>query len=76
MQLPHLRSQAYAELHAFLESEAIRLLGADGLREIYFHEVINYMRLTTYKIRQSRMRGLGFYACTALLLDRYLARWG
>jgi hypothetical protein len=76
MHLPHLRSQAYAELHGFLESEAIRLLGDDGLREIYFHEVINYLRLSTYKIRQSRMRGLGFYACTALLLDRYLARWG
>ena len=76
MQLSHLRSQAYADLHMTLESEARNRLGADAVREIYFHEIINYLRLTTYKIRQSPMRGLGFFACTTILVDRYAERWG
>ena len=70
------RSQAYAELHEALETEIRARFGEDGLREVYFHELINYLRLTTYKIRQSRERGLGFFACTTLLLRRYRERYG
>ncbi len=76
IRLTHVRSQAYADLHTLLETEARNRLGADALREVYFHEIVNYLRLTTYKIRQSRMRGLGFFACTTILLDRYTERWG
>ncbi len=75
IRLTHVRSQAYADLHQLLETEARTRLGPDALREIYFHEVINYLRLTTYKIRQSPSRGLGFFACTSMLLDRYAKRW-
>lgn len=76
LHLTHMRTQAYADLHQVLESEARERLGADALREIYFHEIINYLRLTTYKIRQSSKRGLGFFACTTMLLDRYAERFG
>lgn len=76
MRLTHVRSQAYADLHQLLESEIRDRLGADAVREVYFHEIINYLRLTTYKIRQSPMRGLGFFACTTILLDRYTERFG
>jgi hypothetical protein len=41
------------------------------LREVYFHELVNYLRLTPYKIRQSAQRGLAFFACTSLLLREY-----
>lgn len=70
------RSQAYAELHATLEEEIAARFGDDGLREVYFHELINYLRLTTCKIRQSHTRGLGFFACCSLLLRRYRERYG
>jgi aminoglycoside phosphotransferase len=70
------RSHAYAELHGMLETELSTRLGTDALREVYFHEILNYLRLTTYKIRQAPMRGLGFFSCTNILLERYLERWG
>ncbi len=76
IQLTTARSQAYAELHETLEAEIRSRFGEDGLREVYFHELVNYLRLTTYKIRQSQNRGLGFFACCSLLLRRYQERYG
>jgi hypothetical protein len=75
LRLAAARSQAYAELHGDLEARIVAELGEDGLREVYFHEIVHYLRLTTYKIRQSRTRGLGFFACTSLLLRQYRERW-
>jgi len=76
LSLPDARSQAYAALHETLEAEIVARFGEDGLREVHFHELANYLRLTTYKIRQSPERGLAFFACTSLLLRRYQARFG
>ncbi len=76
IQLTAARSQAYAELHQTLEAEIKSRFGEDGVREVYFHELVNYLRLTTYKIRQSHTRGLGFFACCSLLLRRYRERYG
>ncbi len=70
------RSQAYAELHRLLEEQVAARFGPDGLREVYFHELIHYLRLTPYKFRQSRPRGIGFFACTSILLRRYRENWG
>ena len=75
LRLPIARSQAYADLHASLETEIEARFREDGLREVYFHELVNYLRLTTYKIRQSPQRGLGFFGCTSLLLRRYRERF-
>jgi hypothetical protein len=74
--LATMRSHDYAELHAMLEREIVSRFGEDGLREVYFHEIVNYLRLTPYKIRQNQTRGLAFFACTAILLGRYFERWG
>ncbi len=76
VRLSSARSHAYADLHGLLETEISARFGQDALREVYFHEIINYLRLTTYKIRQSPIRGLGFFACTNILLGRYVERWG
>jgi hypothetical protein len=69
--LPIARSEAYASLHRLLESEIVSRFSEDALREVYFHELVNYLRLTPYKIRQSAQRGLAFFACTSLLLREY-----
>jgi hypothetical protein len=71
MVLPIARSEAYANLHQLLESEIVSRFSDEALRETYFHELVNYLRLTPYKMRQSRERGLAFFACTSLLLRRY-----
>jgi hypothetical protein len=66
------RSRAYAELHSTLETQIIRRLGSDALREVYFHELVHFLRLTPYKIRRDARQGLTFFACTSLLLRRYV----
>lgn len=66
------KSQAYNDLHALIEHEIRARFGEQGLREVYFHELVNYLRLTPYKIRQDPKKGLCFFACTCVLLGRYL----
>lgn len=66
------RSQIYSALHEAYERFLTDHLGPDVLREIYFHELVNYLRLTPYKIRQDPRKGLAFFACTAVLLRRYI----
>ena len=66
--LASMRSHSLRQLHAMLETEIVGRFGPDGLREVYFHEIVNYLRLTPYKIRQQPMRGLSFFACAAMLL--------
>lgn len=65
------KSDIYSILHKLLEGQIIEAYGVDGLREVYFHELINYLRLTPYKIRKDPSSGLLFFACTSLLLRRY-----
>lgn len=75
LRLPLARSEAYARLHATLEDEIEARFDDDAVREVYFHEIVNYLRLTPYKIRQSVERGLAFFACSSLLLRRYQERF-
>jgi hypothetical protein len=72
--LPVTKSAAYTELHAQLEGLITQYRGPGALREVYFHELINFLRLTPYKIRQNAHKGVCFFACTSLLLHRYLER--
>lgn len=73
--LPLSRSEVYGELHSSLEDQIHARYGSEGLREVYFHELVNYLRLTPYKIRQSAERGLAFFSCTSLLLRNYRERF-
>jgi Lysylphosphatidylglycerol synthase TM region len=72
IQLAFTKSQAYSELHQLVESLIVEKFGPDGLREVYFHELIHYLRLTPYKIRQDAKKGMCFFACSSILLHRYL----
>ena len=73
--VPLIRSQRYADLHRVLEETLLARLGPDGLREVYFHELVNYLRLTPYKIRQNPEKGLVFAGATLILLRRYRERF-
>jgi hypothetical protein len=66
------RSHAYDELYHFARSILRNRLGEASLREIAFHELICYLRLTPYKLRNSPQKGLTFFACTSMLLREYL----
>ncbi|WP_127754117.1 lysylphosphatidylglycerol synthase transmembrane domain-containing protein [Devosia sp. 1566] len=65
------KSHAYSALHSHYEAILERAGGPERLREVYFHELMHYLRLTPYKIRQDAAKGLTFFACTCLLLRRY-----
>ena len=41
------------------------------MREIAFHELVNYLRLLPYRLRHAPGQGLAFFACASLLLRRY-----
>jgi hypothetical protein len=69
------RSHQYTELHRFYEDLLVRERGTDFVREVYFHEIVHYLRLTPYKIRQNPNKGLAFFACTSHLLKNYLERF-
>lgn len=72
IQLAFMKSSAYGKLHARLMHTLGSRFGASCLNEIAFHELVNYLRLTPYKIRQNPKKGLAFFACTSILLRRYL----
>jgi Lysylphosphatidylglycerol synthase TM region len=72
--LPFTKSQAYTDLHEQLVDFIIKHRGKDVLREVYFHELINYLRLIPYKIRQDSQKGICFFSCASILLKRYLER--
>jgi Lysylphosphatidylglycerol synthase TM region len=69
------RSHQYTELHRFYENLLVQSHGTDFVREVYFHEIVHYLRLTPYKIRQNPNKGLAFFACTSHLLQTYLERY-
>jgi hypothetical protein len=65
------RSNAYAILYEHLCARLRSQVGVDGMREIAFHEIVNYLRLIPYKIRSAPQKGLAFFACASVLLRRY-----
>ncbi len=72
IELLFLRSSAYSSLHSYLSDHLEMRLGAEVMREIAFHELVNYLRLLPYKIRHAPEKALTFFACTSVLLRRYL----
>jgi hypothetical protein len=74
IRLPLTRSSAYADLHQHLRTLLMGRCGVERLREIDFHELVNYLRLIPYRIRQTPQRAITFFACAAILLRRYRAR--
>ena len=65
------RSNAYAQLHDHLTSLLCAQVGPEGMREIAFHELVNYLRLLPYRLRNAPAQGLTFFACASVLLRRY-----
>ncbi len=70
------RSHAYNELFHFTRRTLAARFGPAILREVTFHELINYLRLTPYKLRHAPQKGLTFFACTSILLREYLEEYG
>lgn len=50
-------------------------LGEEGLKQVFIHEWINYLRLIPYQLRHSREAGLAFFGCLCLLLRNFERRY-
>jgi hypothetical protein len=68
------KSLAYQKLFEYFLAAITERTGSDIISEIYFHELVNYLRLTPYKIRRNPTSGLIFFACTSLILGEYMER--
>jgi hypothetical protein len=66
------RSRIYADLHQTLCHRLEAMLGPERLREVSFHEIVNYLRLIPYKMRRQPTRAMTFFAGASVLLHRYL----
>jgi hypothetical protein len=66
------RSRICADLHETLCDQLGAMLGPEGLREVSFHEIVNYLRLIPYKMRRNPTRAMAFFAGASVLLHRYL----
>jgi hypothetical protein len=71
MRLPLTRSSAYADLHRTLLALLSERLTPHELREVAFHELVNYLRLIPYRIRQSPQKAMAFFGCASILLREY-----
>jgi hypothetical protein len=71
LSLPISKSEEYSILFKHLEQRILADHGQKYLNEVYFHELVNYLRLTPYKIRQDKQKGLCFFAATCLLWSHY-----
>jgi hypothetical protein len=67
------RSRTYAELHDELDRLLKARLGDGAYREVVFHELVNYLRLIPYKMRNQPAKAMTFFACASVLLRRYEA---
>ena len=65
------QSSVYAQLHACYRSLLAQKFDARTLHEIELHEIVNYLRLIPYKIRNQPGRAMSFFACASLLLRRF-----
>ena len=65
------RSNVYAALHDELDRQLARRLGPDQRRDVAFHEIVNYLRLIPYKMRNPPAKAMTFFACASILLRRY-----
>lgn len=69
------RSAQYEHLLAHLTNSILSAHGEDVLRQVYLHEMINYLRLIPYQIRASRAAGLTFLGCLCILVRDYDSRY-
>lgn len=62
------RSYQYDTIYNSAINSFETLFGQEGLKQIYMHEWVNYLRLIPYQLRYSRTAGLAFFGCLCLLL--------
>ena len=68
-------SHQYNELYSFLVGHLRSRFGEEALREIYFHEIVNYFRLFHYQLRRDQKRGIAFFTVLCILIQEFNERY-
>lgn len=69
-------SKIYLQLHKKVEKWLLKKFGKEGLRSIYFHEIIHWLRLLPYKIKHDGSRALLFYCGLLMVLNDIVNKYG
>lgn len=67
----YIRSAAYDELFCHLKEYILAEYGADVLTQIYYHEIIHWLRLMPYKLNHIGERSLLFFAGLIMVLNDF-----
>lgn len=70
------RSAVYDETLGKVEGYLLERLGGDGLRSVFHHELIHWLRLMPYKLENDRKRAAMFYAGLVLVANDIDERYG
>ncbi len=70
------KSSVYNELHNRMRAYMILNFGVERTKSIYFHEIINWLRLMTYKFEKDEKRAMLFYAGLLMVLNDVVKMFG
>lgn len=62
------RSSQYANIYSHVLKIFDNRFGKSIVKQIFVHELVNFLRLIPYQLKQSRESGLVFFSCLCLLL--------
>lgn len=70
------KSIKYRELYSLYESYMQEKFDEASIKSIYFHEIIHWLRLMPYQIKNNKSKAVAFYARLLMLLDEISKRFG
>ena len=65
----YMRSSAYDELYQRIRQYIVNIYGEQVLRQVYYHELVHWLRLMPYKLSHLGERSLIFYAGMLMVLN-------
>lgn len=69
------RTLAYQNLYIHLKDRLANEYGENTLKQIYLHEIVNYLRLTPYKFHYGAESGMLFFGMTCQLIQEFRERY-
>jgi hypothetical protein len=68
------RSFQYEKIYSHFNARLHDIYDDKCVKQIYLHEIINYLRLIPYQLQNNREAGLAFFACLCILVRENACR--
>jgi len=69
------RSFQYEKIYSHFNARLHEIYDDKCVKQIYLHEIINYLRLIPYQLQNNREAGLAFFACLCILVREFTQRY-